>query len=152
VEGLKRKYLTLLSLTVLAVTLVAVTQCFGVSIVTSSSEGKGIPTYVKEKLDKLRFYDEGFHLELSRRVVYHGAAEGDWRTWLIGYGIPGNVINDIIVDLGYNTVTGTVAVTIAKLAYNPISVYYNDVFVATIPEFTGPAGEPVAGVLWLELT
>jgi len=149
---LKRKYLTLLSLTVLAVTLVAVTKCFGVTTVTSSSDGKGIPPYVKEKLDKLRFLDEGFHLELTKRVVYHGAAEGDWRTWLIGYGVPGGVVNDIIVDLGYNTVTGTVGATIAKLACNPISVYYNDAFVATIPEFTGPAGVPVEGVLWLELT
>jgi len=149
---LKRKYLTLLSLTVLAVTLVAVTQCFGVSTVTSSSGGKGIPPYVKEKLDKLRFYDEGFQVELTGRMVYHDGTEGDWRTWLVGYGIPGKVINDIIVDLGYNTVTGTVAVTIAKLAYNPISVYYNDTFITTIPGFTGPAGVPVEGVLWLVLT
>jgi len=146
---LKWKYLTILSLAVVAVILVAVTQCFGVS---TSSAGKGIPPYVKEKLDKLQFYDEGFQVELSSRMVYHGDTEGDWRTWIVGYGIPGNVINDIIVDLGYNTVTGTVGVTIAKLGYNPISVYYNDTFITTIPEFVGSAGEPVEGVLWLELT
>jgi len=148
---LKGKYLATLSVTIVAVVLVAVTQCFGVSTV-SSSEGKGIPPYVKEKLDKLRFYDEDFQMDLSRRMVYHGDTEGVWRVWLIGYGVPGSVTNDIIVDLGYNTVTGTVGATIAKLGFNPISVYYNDTFIATIPRFAGPQGEPVEGVLWLELT
>jgi len=82
-------------------------------------------------LDRFAFYDEDKAEWLTERVVLAEWVEGVWKVWLVGYGLAGRAPNDIMLDVGYNTETKDVGVTISKLAWNRVSVYFDGVYRGT---------------------
>jgi len=97
----------------------------------------GIPKDVLALLNTLNFEDTVQNQFLTSRTLMTSGKEGDWDIWNVGYGLPGHVPNDIIVDLGRNRVTGEVGATIGKLGYDSIKVYYGAAVVATLAQVPG---------------
>jgi hypothetical protein len=76
--------------------------------------------------------------------------ENSWQVWNIGYGQPGKLANDIIVDLGYNTETGEVSVGIVKLCADAVEIFQNGNLVTTLEQYTA-VGTPFTGYIGLQL-
>jgi len=109
-----------------------------------------IPPDVEELLNSLRFHDVQANADLTNKFVYMYGEENSWQTWYIGYGSPGKVANDIVVDLGYNTETGEVSVGIAKLCSNAVEIYQNENLIATLEQYTA-VGTPFTGYVGIQL-
>lgn len=95
-----------------------------------------IPPEVEAYLNILRFHDVQANIDyVDRKIIWYGK-ENSYHSWGIGYGLPSKIPNDIIVDLGYNEVTGEIGVTIAKLGYHAVEVYEGTVLKGTFEQYT----------------
>jgi hypothetical protein len=95
-----------------------------------------LPSDLDSALARLKFTDIKAGVDLERGPIFYYGTEDNYEVYNIGFGLPGKVANDIIVDLGKNTQTGEISATITKLASNPITVYKDNVVLGSLAEFT----------------
>jgi hypothetical protein len=95
-----------------------------------------LPSDLDSALARLKFRDTKEGVDLERGPIFYYGTEDSWEVYNIGFGLPGKVPNDIIVDLGKNTETGEISAAITKLCSNPITVYKDNVVLGNLAAFT----------------
>ena len=82
-----------------------------------------IPVHIRNQLNRLRFHDVTANVDLKGPILLSFGVEGNWDDYIVGYGLPTFLKNDIIVQIGYNRVTGTISGVIGKFCWNSVDVY-----------------------------
>lgn len=97
-----------------------------------------MPPDVALNLERLRFHHVVRDEDMTNIAILSYGEEAPWRVWNVGYGWPEGVPNNIIVDLGFNTATGEISCSIAKLGHGAVEVYKDEALLVTFEEYTAP--------------
>lgn len=109
----------------------------GVGYILKQTTPAVIPSYIMEQLNRHRFYDVDAGKDMQGPQFMWQGSEGDWDEWIVGYGHPPAMEDDILVSVGHNRVTGEVSGVITKLCWNSVTVYLDNVEYTTFPRYTG---------------
>jgi hypothetical protein len=99
---------------------------------------KKIPDHILTQLKRFYFYEPVAQRSLTTAVMLQKGREGDYETYVfgLGTGIAGTLPNDLIIEIGYNTVSKLYGITFAKLGWNALDIYLDNVVVRSLPAYT----------------
>lgn len=83
-------------------------------------------------LCNLTFYDEAKEEWLTEMEFYMVGTEGNWKVWNIGVALESNVSNDVLLDFG--VLEDLLSITMMKLAFDEISVWFNGEYINTLTD------------------